>query len=122
MGYGANDTFSDDAARERLAACPAEPCERISRAITAPVKLRGWYLEGDGIGDARYGRWRALAILVVGCTIETTVAHDRAARCTPVRRDGPVHAADPSGGGTEKWGARPWRGYLHAFNRAGLTC
>jgi hypothetical protein len=32
---------------------------------------------GDGISDARCERWRALAILVVGCTIATTAADAR---------------------------------------------
>ena len=100
---------------------PAEPYERINRGITAPVKLRGWYVKGDGIGDARHGRRRALVILVAGRTVETTAAHDPRdplyARSAETGRFTPL--TYPAGG-TEKWGARPWREYLHAFNRAGF--
>jgi len=32
---------------------PAEPYERLNRGITAPVKLRGWYLKGRGVPNGR---------------------------------------------------------------------
>jgi hypothetical protein len=99
---------------------PAEPYERINRGITAPIKLRGWYLEGDGIADKR-GRRRALAIFVGGRTIETTAVHHpgdplytRSAdsgRFTPVTYPARL---------TEKWGMRQWREYLHKLNQAGF--
>ena len=98
---------------------PAEPYERINHAITAPVRLRGWYLKGDGIANRR-GRRHALAIFVGGRTIETTAAqHPRDPLYT--RSDSGMYTAvDYPGRQTEKWGMRQWRQYLYKLNRAGF--
>jgi len=99
---------------------PAEPYERINRGITAPVKLRGWYLKGDGIGDAGR-RPHALAIFVGGRTIETTAAQDpRDPLYARSAGTGPFTAVTYPAGGTEKWGMRLWREYLYKLNRAGF--
>jgi pimeloyl-ACP methyl ester carboxylesterase len=97
---------------------PAEPYERINHAISAPVKLRGWYVKGDGL--ARGGRRRALAIFVGGRTVETTAAqHPRDPLYT--RSDsGAYTAVTYPGRQTEKWGMRQWRQYLYKLNRAGF--
>ncbi|HEY0345696.1 MAG TPA: hypothetical protein VGC59_13660 [Solirubrobacteraceae bacterium] len=96
---------------------PAEPYERINRGITDPVKLRGWYLQGDGIGSQHR---RALVIFVAGRSVETTAVQDP--------RD-PLYTRSPSGRftpvayparGTEMWGARQWREYLRKLNGAGF--
>ncbi|HEX8159833.1 MAG TPA: hypothetical protein VF526_20835 [Solirubrobacteraceae bacterium] len=100
---------------------PAEPYERINRRISAPVKLRGWYLKGTGIGD-RHGRRRpALAILVGGRTIETTAAQDpRDPLYTRSADSGRFSAVSYPARGTEKWGMRQWREYLYKLNQAGF--
>jgi pimeloyl-ACP methyl ester carboxylesterase len=95
---------------------PAEPYERINRGITAPVKLRGWYLRGDGVGHRR-----ALAIFVGGRTVETTAVQ---------HPDDPLYTRSADTGAftpvvypsrqTEKWGMRQWREYLYKLNQAGF--
>jgi hypothetical protein len=97
---------------------PAEPYERINRGITTPVRLRGWYLEGDGIGDERL---RALAIFVGGRTVEMTAAQDpRDPLYTRSAATGRLDAVAYPARGTEKWGMRQWREYLYTLHRAGF--
>jgi hypothetical protein len=100
---------------------PAEPYERINRGITDPVKLRGWYVKGDGIADRR-GRHRpALAILVGGRTVETTAAQDpRDPLYTRSAESGRFTPVAYPARRTEKWGMRQWREYLYKLNRAGF--
>jgi hypothetical protein len=100
---------------------PAEPYERRERGITAPVKLRGWYLEGDGIRDADGQRRRALVIFVAGRTVETTAVQDpRDPLYTRSAETGRFTAVTYPARGTEKWGARQWREYLSTLQRAGF--
>lgn len=100
---------------------PAEPYERLDRAITAPVKLRGWYLTGRGIRLGSERRRRALVILAAGRSVETTAVQDPDdALYARAGAGGPFRPAAYPAGRTEQWGARQWREYLHRFNAAGF--
>ena len=95
---------------------PAEPYERINRGITTPVRLRGWYLRGDGVRGTR-----ALVVLLGGRTIETTAVQDPADPLYTTTGRPALHPGVPyPSRGTEKWGARQWREYLDALRRAGF--
>jgi hypothetical protein len=99
---------------------PAEPYERINRGISAPVRLRGWYLEGDGIRDGSGRRRRALAIFAAGRTVETTAVRDPRDPLYTRSSGGRFTAVTYPARGTEMWGAREWREYLYTLNRAGF--
>jgi pimeloyl-ACP methyl ester carboxylesterase len=100
---------------------PAEPYERINRGISTPVKLRGWYLGGDGIRDADGKRRRALVIFAAGRSVETTAVQDpRDPLYTRSAETGHFTAVTYPARGTEKWGARQWREYLRKLNDAGF--
>jgi hypothetical protein len=99
---------------------PAEPYERINRGITTPVKLRGWYLGGDGIPDGRGRQRRALAIFVGGRTIETTAVQDPRDPLYTRSPNGQFTAVTYPSRHTEKWGMRQWREYLYKLNVAGF--
>jgi pimeloyl-ACP methyl ester carboxylesterase len=100
---------------------PPEPYERLNRGLTAPVKLRGWYMRGTGVQDGQGRRVHALVIFIGGRSIETTAVQDP--------RD-PLYTRSASTGnyvpvsfparGTEKWGTRLWREYLDKLNQAGF--
>ncbi len=102
-------------------AVPAEPYERLKRGITAPVKLRGWYLKGAGVQQPNGRRVQSLAIFVGGRSVETTTVQDP--------RD-PLYVRSESTGrfenvtypsrGTEQWAGRNWRQYLYKLNQAGF--
>jgi hypothetical protein len=100
---------------------PAEPYERINHGITAPVKLRGWYVEGEGIQTGLGRPRRALAIFVGGRTIETTAAqHPGDPLYTRSAENGQFTEVAYPARQTEKWGSRQWREYLHQLNLAGF--
>jgi pimeloyl-ACP methyl ester carboxylesterase len=99
---------------------PQEPYERLHMGITAPVKLRGWYLQGDGVRQPDGKRRQALAILIGGRSIETTAVQDpKDALYTRDRNGHYVPVTYPSAG-TEKWGLRHWRTYLFRLQQAGF--
>jgi pimeloyl-ACP methyl ester carboxylesterase len=99
---------------------PPDPYE-VLKGITAPVKLRGWYIKGVGVPDQHGHRIRALAIIVGGRSIETTAVQDPRdplyTRSASTRKYVPV--TYPSRG-TEKWGVRQWRETLYKLNLAGF--
>jgi hypothetical protein len=45
---------------------PRDAYERNIKKMTGSVKLRGWYLRGDGVDDGKGGRSRALVIMTGG--------------------------------------------------------
>ena len=45
---------------------PRDPYERNIKKMTGVVKLRGWYLRGEGVDDGKGGRSRALIIMTGG--------------------------------------------------------
>jgi hypothetical protein len=96
---------------------PAEPYERIDRGITEPVKLRGWYLRGDGIGRRQR---RALVIFVAGRSVETTAVQDPRDPLYIRSANGQFTPVTYPARGTELWGARQWREYLRKLNDAGF--
>jgi pimeloyl-ACP methyl ester carboxylesterase len=45
---------------------PRDPHERIHEQMRGSVKLRGWYIRGDGVDDGKGGRRRALILMTPG--------------------------------------------------------
>ncbi|MCA2213938.1 alpha/beta hydrolase family protein [Jidongwangia harbinensis] len=99
---------------------PAEPYEVHNRGTDTPVRLRGWYLRGDGVRDRAGRPARALAVLLGGRTIETTAVQDPADPLYTRDDDGTFVGVPYPSRGTEKWGARQWREYLLGLHRAGF--
>lgn len=102
---------------------PRDPYEQIHLKQTEPIKLRGWFIKGEGLPDGTGKRMRALAILTAGRFVElTAIQHP----------DDPLYIYNSAtkqyesvrypnkDAHTEMWDARQWRQYLHAFNRAGF--
>ena len=100
---------------------PRDSYERVHLRREDPIKLRGWYLEGDGVGDGAGGRVRALVVMNNGGGSELTATDDP--RASGVARD-PVTGnyvlrADANGQG-EQPGMRHWRGFVAALQQAGF--
>lgn len=84
-------------------------------------RLRGWYIEGDGVENAAGDTERALVVLVGGRTIETTaMQHPDDALYTRNAETGATETVTYPTERSEKWGVREWRNYLLAFNEAGF--
>jgi hypothetical protein len=49
---------------------PGEPYEQLQLQQTAPIKLRGWFMKGDGVLDAKGKRTHALVIFNGGLTMQ----------------------------------------------------
>jgi len=102
---------------------PRDTYEKLHLKRHDPIKLRGWFIEGDGIRLETGKTTHALAIMMGGRSIETTAIH---------HPDDPLYAyqektKDYKGipypneqGKTEKWGVRQWRRYLYALHQAGF--
>jgi pimeloyl-ACP methyl ester carboxylesterase len=98
---------------------PADPHERLQLGRTAPVKVRGWYIDGAGVAGADGVRRRALVVMNNGGGFEITALDDP--RSTLVQRDatGSFRPTGPDGV-SEQAGARVWRGFAAALNSAGF--
>ena len=102
---------------------PRDTYERLHLKVDTPIKLRGWFIKGEGIQDNTGNKAHAIAIIIAGRSIETTAIH---------HPDDPLYTYDletkkyqgisyPNEQGmTEKWGLRSWREYLYALNQAGF--
>ena len=102
---------------------PRDTYERLHLKVYTPIKLRGWFIEGEGILDNTGKKTHAIAIMIGGRSIETTAIH---------HPDDPLYTYDPETKKykgisypneqkmTEKWGLRQWREYLYALNQAGF--
>ncbi|WP_043832066.1 hypothetical protein [Muricoccus aerilatus] len=98
---------------------PRDSYERRHLNLDAPIRLRGWYLEGSGIEDGAGGRRRALVILNNGGGGEITGIDDPAATGVVRTAAGDFVAAAETGT-SEQPGMRHWRGFAAALNAAGL--
>jgi pimeloyl-ACP methyl ester carboxylesterase len=102
---------------------PREPYEQIHMGLTDPIKLRGWFIQGDGIEGANGERVHAIVILMGGRSIETTATqdpNDPLYEFKPFSRTYSGITYPRQGSLTEKWGVRQWRQYMYALNQAGF--
>jgi len=102
---------------------PRDNYERLHLKIFTPIKLRGWFIKGDGIPDRNGQKRPVLAILIGGRSIETTAIHHPKDPLyvyeSETKKYKTIHYPNKQGK-TEKWGLRQWREYLYAFNQAGF--
>jgi len=100
---------------------PRDPYERLHLNKQDPIKLRGWYLEGNGIADDSGTLVRALVVMNNGGGSELTALDDP--RVESVRLDPATNryvlGIFPDGS-TEQPGMRHWRGFIAALNAAGF--
>ena len=100
---------------------PAEAYERIHRGLDAPVKLRGWYMRGKGVPDAKGKRQRALIVMSGGGGTRLTAIDHPADR---------LYGIDPETGKTSinsfpnattgSPGQAGWREIMAMFHEAGF--
>ena len=65
---------------------PRDTYERLHLKVYTPIKLRGWFIEGEGILDNTGNKTHAIAIMIGGRSIETTAIH---------HPDDPLYVYDP---------------------------
>jgi hypothetical protein len=102
---------------------PRGPNEVLKLGKTDPIKLRGWYSEGEGIVGVDGVKHRALIVLVAGRSAETmSIHHPDDSVCRWDQQSGEwVGIPYPIvGKSSEIWGGRHWRSYITAFHGAGF--
>ena len=100
---------------------PAEPYERIHANLHDDVKLRGWYVRGDGIADGKGGKVRALVIMSPGGGGRLTAIDDPADHLyhnDP--RTATTVLGDFPNATTGSPGQRDWRWHIHLLHQAGF--
>ncbi|WP_152045256.1 alpha/beta fold hydrolase [Aureimonas psammosilenae] len=100
---------------------PRDAYERVHLKTNGEIKLRGWYIRGDGIAPGEGQRERALVVMNNGGGNEITALDDPSS--VPVARDeasGKYVLNEKPDGLSEEPGMRHWRGFAHAFHKAGF--
>ena len=100
---------------------PAEAHERIHKGIDAPVKLRGWYMQGRGVPDAKGRKVRALIVMSGGGgTRLTAIDHpeDRLYSIHPETGKTAINSFPNTRTGSP--GQAGWRSLMAMFNAAGF--
>jgi pimeloyl-ACP methyl ester carboxylesterase len=98
---------------------PAEPYERLLLHSEKPVKLRGWYLRGQGVPDGKGHRVRALILLSAGGGGRLVAIEDPKDPLY-VMKDGRSvlqHFPNKTSGAS---GVNNWRELMLQLNRAGF--
>ena len=99
---------------------PREPYERIHKKMTDPIKLRGWYIRGDGVDDGKQGRQRALVIMSGGGGTRTTAITDPRERLYRIDANGKTHLISTPNENSGASGQHYWRAKATLFNKTGF--
>ncbi|MBB3950620.1 hypothetical protein [Aureimonas jatrophae] len=100
---------------------PRDTLERTQLGKTGEIKLRGWYIRGDGIRSEDGTRQRALVVMNNGGGNEITAVDDpRSQLVTRDAASGKFTLSETPDGLTEEAGMRHWRGFAAAFHAAGF--
>jgi pimeloyl-ACP methyl ester carboxylesterase len=102
---------------------PRGPYEKLQLKLTDPIKLRGWFIKGKGIPDAKGKQTHALIIYMDGNNRQLFGSqHPEApANVYNVKTKQYVGIPYPNKNfQSEGWGIRQTRQYLYAFNQAGF--
>jgi pimeloyl-ACP methyl ester carboxylesterase len=97
--------------------------EQLHLKLIEPIKLRGWFIKGKGIIDAKDQRTHVLFIysLGLGAQLCATQHPDAPGYIYDVQAKQYIGVSYPNKNyQTEKWGARIPRQYLYAFYQAGF--
>ncbi|MGV2495281.1 hypothetical protein [Pelagerythrobacter aerophilus] len=99
---------------------PRDPYERIHEGMTGQVKLRGWYISGDGVDDGAGGLRRALIVMTPGGGGRIAAITHPDDQLYRVEEDGDTKINsfpnERSGGS----GQQMWRELARTFNAAGF--
>jgi hypothetical protein len=102
---------------------PRDTYEQLQLKLTAPDKLRGWFIKGKGVPDAKGKRTHVLFVYFDGNGQQMCAAHhpDAPAFVYDVQTKQYKGVPFPNKNyQTEKWGVRSTRQYLYSFNQAGF--
>lgn len=99
---------------------PRDPYERIHKRMTEPVRLRGWYIRGDGVNDGAGGKRRALIIMTSGGGGRIAAISDPSDHLYRVDPDGTTKINRFPTEKSAATGQDLWRRTAMVFHRAGF--
>ncbi len=100
---------------------PAEAHERIHKNMDTPVKLRGWYMQGRGVPDAKGRKTRALIVMSGGGgTRLTAIDHPEDVLYSIHPETGKTAINSFPNTRTGSPGQAGWRSLMAMFNAAGF--
>lgn len=101
-------------------AAPRDPYERIHEKMSGSVRLRGWYIRGDGVDDGKGGRRRALIVMTTGGGGRIAAISHPADRLYRINPDGTTSINDFPNETSAATGQDLWRRTAMAFHDAGF--
>lgn len=99
---------------------PRDPHERIHKKMKRAVKIRGWYVRGDGVDVGRAGRVRALVVMTPGGGGRIAAITHPGDRLYRVKEDGETKINDYPNERSGATGQQLWRAIAHRFHRSGF--
>lgn len=99
---------------------PREPHEQIHKKMTDPVKLRGWYIRGDGVDDDKGGKRRSLIVMTAGGGGRIAAINHPSDRLYRIEPDGKTKINSFPSQLSGSTGQRLWRELATVFNSAGF--
>jgi hypothetical protein len=102
---------------------PRDPYERLQLKLTTPVKLRGWFIKGKGVPDAKGKKIHALVIYYngLGSQILATQHPNAPIKIYNVQTKRYEYVSYPNKKfQSEKYGGRNFRQDLYSLNQAGF--
>lgn len=99
---------------------PPDPHEQIHRRMTDDVKLRGWYIRGDGVEDGQGNKLRALILMTAGGGGRITAITHPNDRLYRIESNGKTKINSFPSEHSGSTGQELWRELATVFNRAGF--
>lgn len=99
---------------------PPDPHERIHKQMTDPVKLRGWYIRGNGVADGNNGKRRALIVMTAGGGGRIAAISHPEDRLYRIEPSGKTHINSFPSKNSAATGQDLWREIATEFNGAGF--
>lgn len=99
---------------------PRDPYERIHKKMTDTVKLRGWYIRGDGVDDGKGGKRQALIIMTAGGGGRIAGISDPSDRLYRIEADGKTRINSFPNATSGATGQDLWRKTATVFSKAGF--
>lgn len=99
---------------------PRDTFERIHMQMYDQVKIRGWYVRGDGLDDGKGGKTRALIVMTAGGGGRIAAITHPDDELYRIKEDGDTEINDFPNRTSGATGQELWRETAAIFNRAGF--
>ncbi|HEX8300828.1 hypothetical protein [Sphingomonas sp.] len=99
---------------------PRDPYERLRKGMTGSVKIRGWYVRGEGVDDGKGGRTRSLVIMTPGGGGRIAAITHPEDKLYRIKEDGETKINSFPSERSGATGQQLWRAIARRFHDAGF--